>query len=515
MCRQVQVTLRSSRQRHGSGVCAVRRILFSGLKRILGQVAAGAAGVALITGACFPAHLDFSIPAFLYLLVVLVQSLTAGFASAAIVSAIAVACLEYYFIPPILAWNINNPIDAVALVTFWATSLVITRLVTKARMEAETGECKRKDMARLYELALRLLSLEPGEAAGARSPALFREIFGFQAVSLFDAGAAGLHGDGTSRQNLAERTRAAYIAAKDQHDTQNGVDIRCLSMGAELLGAIGFEGGLGDESITGPLSLLAAVTLDRARVYERASKHAAVVHAEMLRSAILDALAHEFKTPLAAILTAAGGLRSAHNLEPDQRDLTDIIENETARLGRLTTRLLRMQRLDREEVKPNLEEIDLHTVIGSVVDQCRGQLDDREIQLRCEKEVGPVLCDQDLLSLALAQLVDNALKYSPPGSAVVITLSAEGGMASICVTNLGLPVPAEERERIFERFYRGRQGKSYAPGSGLGLYVARKIARAHGGTLTVDTAHAEAAGACFRLSLPILQRYPEHERKAS
>ena len=490
-------------------------MLSNELRRIAAQVALGAIGVALVTALCFPAHLELAIPSLLYLLLVVLQSLTAGFASAAVVSVIAVACLEYFFVPPILTWNVASPIDFVALATFLATSLVITRLASKARIDANSAESKRRDLAQLYELALRLLSLEPEAAAGVRAPRLFREIFGVRAVCLLDANTAQIHLDGESQQDLAERTRNAYIAGHDYRDSARNLDVRCLYIGGDLLGAIGFEGRLDSESTAGPLAMLAAVTLERARANETASKAAAAIHAEVLRSAILDALAHEFKTPLTAILTAAGSLKEAGGLQPDERDLADMIENETARLGRLTTRLLRMQRLDRTEVRPNLETTNLAALVANIVDQYRSQFGERDILVTSPREGLAVSCDPELLALALVQLLDNASKYSRPGTAVEVEVDSDGESANICVTNAGQPIRAEERERIFERFYRGRHSRHNAPGTGLGLYVARKIIRAQGGTLEVDRSYSDDQGTRFRLTLPILAVHSQHELKAS
>jgi two-component system sensor histidine kinase KdpD len=489
-------------------------VLSNELRRIAAQVALGVIGVALITALCFPAHLDLSIPSLLYLLLVVLQSLTAGFASAAVVSVIAVACLEYFFVPPILTWNVASPIDFVALATFLATSLVITRLASKARIDANSAESKRRDLAQLYELALRLLSLEPEVAAGVKAPRLFREIFDFRAACLLDANTAQVHFDGDSQRDLVEKTRSAYIAGHDYRDSARSLDVRCLWIGGELLGAIGFEGSLDSESTAGPLAMLAAVTLERARASESASKAAAAIHAEVLRSAILDALAHEFKTPLTAILTAAGSLKEAAGLQPDERELAEMIENETARLGRLTTRLLRMQRLDRTEVKPNLESTELSALVANIVDQYRAQSDDRDILVTAEKAV-PVSCDAELLALAVVQLLDNASKYSRPGTAVEVRVDSDEESAIISVTNAGQPIRAEERERIFERFYRGRRSRHNAPGTGLGLYVARKIIRAQGGALEVDRSYADDKGTRFRLTLPILAVTSQHELKAS
>lgn len=485
------------------------------LRLVAGQVALGAIGVALITALCFPAHLELAIPSLLYLLLVVLQSLTAGFASAALVSVLAVACLEYFFVPPVLAWNIASPIDIVALATFLGTSLVITRLASKARIDANSANSKRKDLAQLYELALRLLALEPEGAAGVKSVRLFRELFGFRAACLLDANTAQVHIDGESQQALASKTRSAYIAGRDYRDSGRSLDIRCLWIGGELLGAIGFEGTIDSESTAGPLAVLAAVTLERARANDSASKAAAAIHAEVLRSAILDALAHEFKTPLTAIMTAAGSLKDSQGLELEERELAEMIENEAARLGRLTTRLLRMQRLDRTEVQPNLETADLSALVTHIVDQYRAQSVEREILVTTRQGAMPVSCDPELLGLALVQLLDNASKYSLPGTAVEVAVDSDEESANVCVTNAGQPIRAEERERIFERFYRGRHSRHSAPGTGLGLYVARKIVRAQGGSLEVDRFYSEEKGTRFRLSLPVRPRLHQHELKAS
>src|SRR5471032_2604324 len=131
------------------------------VRRAVSHVVLCVLGIGVVTLACYPLHLQFAIPAFLYLLVVVVLSLVAGFTPAAITSIFGVTCLDYFFIPPLLTWNIENPLDGVALVTYLVTSLIITRLASKARMEASTAENKSRDLARLYEAACRLLSTEP------------------------------------------------------------------------------------------------------------------------------------------------------------------------------------------------------------------------------------------------------------------------------------------------------------------------------------------------------------------
>ena len=482
-------------------------INLSAVAKRVSQVAAGSVGVALITAICFAAHLGFAVPCLLYMLLVVMQSLWGGFASSAVVSVIASACLEYFFIPPVLEWQIDDPEYGVALVTYLITSLVITRLASRARNEACIAEKKRKEAGLLYEAASRLLSLEPQDAAGPESVRIFREVFSLRAVCFLDADSAAPRIAGASVCNLAEKTREAFDWGMDCNDAERNLIVRCLRSGGKVTGAVGFEGpfdyGFDSEGLALTLSVLAATAAERMRSFSTASKAAADAQTETLRSALLDAFAHDFKTPLAVILAAAGGLREADGRGAAQNEMTDIIENQTLRLNRLTTGLLRIARLDRNSVKPQRELTSLRALVEHLIPQYRS-LFGRVIAVDPGDDPVAVLADPELLSLAVSQLLDNACKYSAPQAAVAVRLDVSEGNARVHVSNGGIPIPAEERERIFERFFRGSDTEQNVPGTGLGLYVARKIMRAHGGALELDPTVAPGQTA-FRLTLPLIE----------
>jgi two-component system sensor histidine kinase KdpD len=475
------------------------RLKPSQVRRFAGQIAAGSLCIALITIICLPFHLDFAIPSLLFLIVVVLQSLWSGFASSAVVSAIAVTSLTYFFVPPVFQWRIDDPRDVMALIAYWITSQVMTRLASNARHQAQIAEQRRGEVESLYEVASRLFALAPDAETGAHSAQIIREVFGFRAVCLFDATTNTLHSEGASQDDLSRRTADACIGGKDHQDRRKRLYVRCLYSKEGIEGAIGFEGGFDREAVPLALSVLAATAIERANSFRSAGKAAADAHAEMLRSAILDAFAHEFKTPLAIILAAAGGLREAASLRDGQTEMTDIIEDQTVRLSRLTTRLLRIARLDREEVVPAMEPTGLNALLSRLVDRWAGQCE-RRISAMLGDRLAVVMADPELLGLALTQLLDNACKYSFPGSEVIVELRVNGDSADIHVSNWGSTIRPEDRERIFERFYRSPDTDHATPGSGLGLYVARKIIRAHGGDLDLiprtDTA-------TFQIRLPV------------
>jgi two-component system, OmpR family, sensor histidine kinase KdpD len=451
----------------------------------------GAAAVALLTAGCYRVHVDVAIASPLYLLVVVLHSLSGSFFWSAAVSVLAVGCLDYFFVDPLFSLAVAGQLSVVALISFLMTSLVITKLVTRVRGEAMVSTLHKDRIDRLYHLAQQLLALEPETAVGERLLQPFMGMFGIRAVCIFDAEKAELHMLGWSRANLPERTRNAFLQERDVDDPVSHVSLRLLRASGKTTGAMGFE-GLEEPVLTaGPLISLAAAAQERTRAFQKASEAAAAAQTEVYRSAILDALAYEFKTPLATILAAAGGIRETGYLRAEQLEMAETVESEAARLATLTSRLLRVARLDREDVRPQMEITDIGVLAAGIVDQYKRLPSDRKISLipRGDTQRGEPLeawADAELLRLALSQLLDNACKYSVPGSAIEVDIKSRGISVCLRVSNSGSSIPETEQQRVFDRFYRGTDARRFTTGSGLGLYVARKIALAHGGTLDLE-----------------------------
>jgi len=477
------------------------------LRAVPGVVVAG-----LVTLICAGLGLSLPVTGFCYLMVVVLQSLAGDFRSSALVSVLCTACLDYFFIPPRFSFRISDSSDTLALITFLVTGLVITRLVSQTRQAADSEQVQRKETTQLYELALELLALEPGTAVGPNLLKPFRSQFGLRAVCLFDADTAALHVEGNSNDDIAEKTRTAFIAGRNFEDPGSGLAVRLLRAGGRTTGAIGFE-GLRDCLVTaGPLAALATLVLEHSSSFHRASHAAAVAETEMFRGVVLDALAHEFKTPLTTILTAAGGLHEAGPLRPEQRQLAQAVESEASRLEQLTTRLLRLARLDREEVRLQMESLDVADILKTLVDQYSRRWPGRRLSLSGTARA-TTFGDPELLRFGLGQLLDNACKYSRPDSEIRVSIESPDGLIAVGVWNDGDPIPSNEQSRIFDRFYRGAEAQKRAPGSGLGLYVARKIALAHGGNLELDGPAGTNVGTAFRFTIPLSNGEFDHVPK--
>jgi two-component system sensor histidine kinase KdpD len=356
------------------------------------------------------------------------------------------------------------------------------------------------------------LTLQPTSTVDDGLLTPFLSAFDLRAVCLFDSDTMQLFSQGESESNLAEATRTAYITQRDIDDAERAFSTRLLRAGTLVLGAIGFEGLADPELTANPLTALATIAVEQRRAFAQAARSSAAAEAEVLRGAILDALAHELKTPLATIVMAAGGIREGGPLRAPQAELAHTVEEEATRLAQLTTRLLQLARLDKKEVKPHMEPNDITQLVGSLVAQYSRRCPDRHLSLLAsDRVVVPV--DRELLWLASAQLLDNACKYSPGASDIIVSLKEDRDRVVLRVWNSGTSIAAVDRTRIFHRFFRGTDARGI-PGSGLGLYVARKIVVAHGGSLDLEQPSDRGDGIAFRLVLPHSHSELKHVAKS-
>jgi two-component system, OmpR family, sensor histidine kinase KdpD len=247
-------------------------------------------------------------------------------------------------------------------------------------------------------------------------------------------------------------------------------------------------------------SRLVAVFMERHRLQDEAARAEAAVGAEKLRASMISSVSHELKTPLAAINATVTGLLD--EADPDgervRRELGYISE-DVQRLNRSINDLLDLSRLETEDWLPSKDWHDLADVVGSVVSDLP-ERDRARIVLDLPEE--PVLADMDFvqISRAVFHLVENALAYSPADQRVVVSVCTRGDSAIATVTDRGPGVPASERSRIFEKFYRGAASAAVPHGTGLGLSIVAEIVARHGGLITVEEARPN--GARFVLELP-------------
>ena len=219
----------------------------------------------------------------------------------------------------------------------------------------------------------------------------------------------------------------------------------------------------------------------------------------------MSIVSHELQTPVAIIKAYAGTLqRPDATFSPAVvRGVAATIEAECDRLTRLITDLLDLSRIQAGRVAMAFHPVGLGDLLAEVVQQARARASQREIRLEDIAGLPVVRGDYDKLRMALNNLVDNALKYSPAGEAISLGGAVRGDQVVLCVRDRGIGVPAEERERIFERFHRVDTRLSReTPGVGMGLYICRVIVEAHNGRVWVES-EGPGRGSTFFIELPL------------
>ena len=231
------------------------------------------------------------------------------------------------------------------------------------------------------------------------------------------------------------------------------------------------------------------------------------MEADRLRSALLTSISHDLKTPLAAIVGAAGTLKEYSGSLDDQGkiDLLLTIVEESDRLNRFIANLLDMTKLESGAIKPNTAVQDLGEVVGTALQRASKVLGSHRIDIDVAADLPMLDVDPVLLEQALFNLLDNAAKYAPPNTTVRVEAWREDDVVKLQVADQGSGVPADEVERIFEKFHRAQKEDQVRAGTGLGLAIARGFVEAMGGTLTAAN-RVDGSGAVFTIALPVPKR---------
>jgi len=222
-----------------------------------------------------------------------------------------------------------------------------------------------------------------------------------------------------------------------------------------------------------------------------------------LRAAVLDALAHAFKTPLTVICTASSGLQEMGTLDKTEAELAELINQEAVNLNQLCTRLLQTAKLEASSVTLHTEPVILSKLVKDVVAELAATLKGHTVELSIQERDTPLQGDRELLMMILTQYLDNAAKYSAPETPIDVTVRESSSELLLSVRNRGSLIQMQDRERVFERFYRGSDAKARVPGTGVGLSIVKKAAEAHQGHVWVISGEEE--GTTFFLSMPKLQ----------
>jgi two-component system, OmpR family, sensor histidine kinase KdpD len=466
--------------------------------------------VAITIAARSIVHVNVTTVGFAYLLLVLMVASTWGFIEASILSIAAAVSFNFFFLPPVGALAIAEPQNWVALFTFLTTSLIASRLSTMARRRALDAIERQQDIERLYAFSRAILLIEGSEPFPGELIRKLAEIFQLDLAVLYDRRTGEFYRAGPfDLQGLEDQLKNPDLeGVARSHD--RFCTLTAIRLGAEPIASLAIKESHMTDLVLQGIANLVAIGLERARAQQLAHQIEAAKQSEQLRTTLIDAMAHEFKTPLTSIRATTTLLLDSPDQAKDSRmELLKIADEEAQHLGNLIDDTVAMARLDIGHIKVNLALTDVTEIIDEVVYALRTEIQGRSLEITRDREAPVSALDRTLIKLALKQLVENALKYSIPDSPIRIRVRQDERFVAIEVTNQGRGIPIQEKNRIFERFYRSPSVQNKIPGSGLGLSIAQSIMHAHGGDLTVTSYPGETT---FRLLLPGLNKGENLER---
>jgi two-component system, OmpR family, sensor histidine kinase KdpD len=518
-------------------------------------IAAGLVAITLGVTLATRAVLDLPDLEMLYLLTVMITALWFGRGPSVFAAALCVVCYDFFFVPPHYTFAVADSSYLLTFLMMFGVSLVLSELTSRLKGQEREALAREERTAVLYALSRDL--------ADADTPAAVAAVGARHAAAAFTARAVVL-GPAISRDGDREGDRQADDGG-DDGDGGDGIlrplaaapPDAVLDVREQIVARWAFEhaelAGLGTDTLPGsaslgvplrlgasPLGVLSLLPeqrvalradqrafldvlsrqlaggLERVRLAEAARSAALRARTEEMRSSLLSAVSHDLRTPLASITGAATSLRDDVNLAPATRDeLVDAICDEAERLERLVANLLDMTRLESGALSLKRDWVPVDELVSSALTRLEARLGDRPVHVSLSEDLPLVHVDPVLFEQLLVNLLENAAKYTPPGSALEISARVQlgGGGANAAaeavlldVRDHGPGIPPGEEEKVFAKFFRGQSTSSTGvPGAGLGLPICRGVAEAHGGWLRVIPAAERddgGDGARFRVSIP-------------
>ena len=505
-----------------------------------------------------------------YLLVVLALASTRGRYAAILASLVAFLSFDFFLVPPLYVFTINRVEEWIALFVFLVTAILTSQLAVALRQRAEQANRRERETHILYDL-VRLANREeePERQLHAIAQAI-ADVFsswGVRDCAILQPDAKGnLQVQASAYQPAGqitfssdEKSIASWVMAHGQsmglyeddsrasstfvhvaqhiivHSSAAGRAVRGslrlipLKVGQQVVGVLRLrvrddarrvprEEGLEDEHDHAPNARTtffwtfldqATSLIERARLQRENLRIEILQRTDALRAALLSSVSHDLRTPLTTIKAAASSLLQEDVRWDDEarRGFARSIEHEADRLNRLVGNLLDMSRIEGGALKPEKEWYSLKALIHDVLGRLRTLLDGRAVRTHLTDDLLLVELDYMQIDQVLTNLIENAVRYTPPKSPIEVSAHIEGEQVVLSVADCGPGVPPDDLERVFDKFYRvlqNRHSAGYPSGSGLGLAVCKGLVEAHGGRIWAEL--REGGGLVVFVELPVGKR---------
>ena len=436
-------------------------------------------------------------------------------------SVVASLCYNFFFLPPLYTFTIADPTNVLAFFFFIVMAVIVSNVAARVRTQAVTAMTRARTTESLYAFSRKLAgvgTLDDVLWATAYQAALMLKV---RVVLLLPRDGTIAVAAGYPPEDMLDEAdlAAAKWAWQNNRPAGRGADtlpgakrlFLPMRTGRGAVGIIGIDSDKGGPLLTPDERRLldalidqSALAIERVHLVEDMDRVKRTVETERLRSALLTSISHDLKTPLAAVMGAAGTLRGMSDKlsNSEKADLLTTIVDESERLNRFIANLLDMTKLESGAIAPKLAPHDLREIVGSALRRADKILAGRHVELELGANLPMLDLDAVLFEQALFNVLDNAAKYSPAGSTIRIDAWRETESVTMQIKDEGDGIPPDEVERIFDKFYRVQKGDQVRPGTGLGLAIARGFIEAMKGTIVAGN-RSDCRGATFTIRMPI------------
>lgn len=456
----------------------------------------------------------------LYLMGVVLTAVRLGRGPSVWASLLSVAVFDFCFVLPYFSFSVAEIEYLITFAVMLVTGLTISSLTNQVKQQAEAARSREQKTSALYAMSREFTITSSKGALLQAAVKHVSQVFGGEVVILMPASPNSFtpyaSQEGELLQNIHELGVAQWVydhkqAAGCGTDTLPGAQALYLPLATA-------------QNVVGVLAILPqnraifrtpeqfyllenfanqiALAVERLQLAEEAQQAHLQVETERLRNTLLSSVSHDLRTPLAAITGSASTLLEQRGSLPAgvQQEMTQTIYDEAQRLNRLLGNLLEMSRLESGRIELNKNWQPIEEVIGVALGRLESQLAGRPVNTQLPAGLPLLLLDEVLIEQLLVNLLENALKYTPAGTAITLAVQNKGSELLISVCDEGAGIPAGDEERIFEKFYRGQRPLGGA-GAGLGLAICKTVVQAHKGRIWVE--NRPLGGACFCFTLPI------------
>jgi two-component system sensor histidine kinase KdpD len=507
-----------------------RRRRIDGYAFAAGAVALVSVFIGLVLG-----QVNLANASMLYLLAVMATAVLYGRGPAILASLIAFLTFDWFFVEPLHQFTVSDPEEWVSLLLFLLTATVTGQLAAGQRQRAREAVQREREAVVLYDV-VRLLGEGHVDSAMAAVAERLRNELHMDALAIdlwrpagearrFSAGDASALRDAHARAGGSTRVlQAGHGPSDGRHAapgrwvrvvqptrakaTNNDVDIVPVRVGDRRLGALLFARGREEFTDSEDRLLSAAagqigLALERERLDNEATEAEILRRTDQLRAALLSAVSHDLRTPLATIMASAGSLRQTDVAwtDAEREGFAEAIEDEAEHLNHLVGNLLDISRIEGGSLKPQMTWHDLEPLVEDVLDRLAPVTREHRVTVSIPDDLPTLWLDPVEIGEVLYNLVENAAKYSPPGAEISISARRDGNLVRVEVSDRGQGIPLAAMPHLFDPFYRVIDGKPRPQGLGLGLAIVKGLVEAHDGRVWAE--NRAGSGARFTFTLPM------------